>query len=186
MTMNRTALMSLLALTAACSGEEETTAPPDDGSAAEREAMLACDSGELQVGPELSGAGFDRSQGGLLPPLSDSYVVHTTQLVVRPDELDTLFKLTGDVVVQANAARGMVALSLARDEPCNCYRTLGVWADEEQMLQFVVSGAHREAMERFEEVALVGRTTSWHATADEVNALTWEDAIGRLAQAGAY
>lgn len=133
----------------------------------------------MPQGP-LQGPGYDPEMG-LLPPLQDTYVVHSTQILLKPDKLERFGELVEAVSAQLMQAEGLVALTTASDPNCGFARTLGIWRSEEAMYKFVLSGAHATAMEESAEISVTGKVTHWTVEADALP-VDWDDAIEHLAQ----
>ena len=148
-------------------------APPDYTS------LYACEEVAFGEAKELSGPGYDPTNGFVGTPQA-SYVVHATQIYYRPDQADEFFQLAGKVVAQLAETEGLVAFTLGSDDTCGVARTLGVWTSEEALYAFVGSGAHAEAMAKTSATTFTGRTTHWDATPAEVDALSWDVARAKL------
>lgn len=175
--MHRTCLPIVVVALTACSSEDPS---PEQPEAIDRAALLACESESFEVARALVGPGLDE-QGFVGEPL-DSYVIHTTQIVPRPEKQQEFFDQTGAVVTELVEMDGLVAFSLALDNECGDARTLGVWASEEAMYAFVGTKAHVEAMSRTPELSLAGRVAHWSATPEEVLTLDWDAVKARLAE----
>lgn len=149
------------------------------GTVPDFEQAYACiDADFAEVAP-LAGPGYDPG-AGLLDPIQDTYFVHTTQILVRPDKQAEFQATVGEIVGQLMQSAGLVAVAFASEPNCGFARTLGVWRSEEEMYAFVISGAHAEAMAQTTELSLTGKTTSWSATAAEIP-VTWAAAMEKLA-----
>lgn len=177
--MHRTLpLVLTLGLIPACADEETTPEENPGNNAAE---LLACSSGALQVNGPLAGAGLDPATG-LTGERQETYVVSTTQLVVPPEAMGEFGDLVADIFTDISTREGLVAYTFASDEGCNHQRTLTVWTSEEAMFAFMVGDAHTRAMNATIGISDAGRVTHWTATADEVEALTWDQAVARMAE----
>jgi heme-degrading monooxygenase HmoA len=192
-------LASLIVVSAsslACSDDAENPATGGGGSGAgsggstasggagpDVQALYDCDETDFAPFVPLAGPGFDADQGGLLPPTQDSYVVHSTHLIVKEGGMAQVNALTGQIIGQLMETPGFVAYALAGSDACSNVRTLGIWESEEAMYGMVGSGAHAEAMAQTTEVSITGKVTHWTANADEVNALDWPEAKARIADA---
>jgi quinol monooxygenase YgiN len=177
-----TILMAILLL--GCSSEDPDAATTS-GAAPTKEDfthMLECKADDLQGGT-IHGPGYDAEQGGLIGETQESYVVHTTQIFVRPEGEEEFFDLVSKIITQLAETPGLVGYAFGNDETCGDNRTLGVWESEEAIYAFVGSGAHAEAMPRASDLSYTGRTTHWTATADEVNALDWQVADVKVREA---
>lgn len=170
-------LVLILGLVPACADDTTDEAPPGTNAAE----LLACSSGELEVAGALRGAGFD-PEAGLLGERQETYVVSTTQLVVKPEAMGEFGDLMADIFTDFATREGLVAYSFASDEGCSHQRTLSVWSSEEAMFDFMVGDAHARAMNATLDISDAGRVTHWTATADEVEALTWDQAVTRMAE----
>ncbi len=171
-------LVFVLGLVPACADDDPTPQENPGDNAAE---LLACSSGDLQVSGPLAGAGFDPNTG-LTGERQETYVVSTTQLVVPPEAMSEFGGLVADIFTDISTREGLVAYGFASDEGCNHQRTLTVWTSEEAMFGFMVGEAHTRAMNATLGVSDAGRVTHWSATADEVEALTWDQAVARMAE----
>lgn len=156
------------------SGSDETTGEPID-----LDALYDCEDPDFQVIQPLMGPGIDPMTGTIIEPMQDAYVLHTTQILVKPEELDEFLQLSGGVIEQLLQTEGLVGFALAQEPNCGFSRTMGVWESEQAMLAFVGSGAHAQAMVRTTDVSITGRTTAWTATAAEMP-LTWEMALAAI------
>lgn len=149
-------------------------APPDVA------AYYACaETGFAEARP-LSGPGLDPETGELVGAPQASYVAHATQIYPKADKEKDFFGLVGPVLQQLEETPGLVAYALGSDEGCGVQRTMGIWESEEAMFAFVTSGAHATAMGSTLTVSITGKTTSWTVSADEVAALDWDVARGKL------
>jgi len=162
------------------SGAGESTGDETTGGAIDVDALYDCEDLDFQVIQPLTGPGIDPMTGTLLEPMQDTYVLHTTQILVEPEELDAFFQLSGAVIEQLLQAEGLVGFALAQEPNCGFSRTMGIWESEQAMFAFVGSGAHAQAMAQTTEVSITGRTTAWTATASEMP-LTWEMALAAIA-----
>ncbi len=168
-------------------GEAETAAGDSSseggdttGDEIDVDALYDCEDPMLLVGLPLTGPGIDPETGELLPPLQDSYIVHTTQLMIKPEAQEQFDELTGAVMAQLMETEGVVGVALAYEPTCDFYRTMGIWEDERSLMLFVGTGVHAQAMGQTAEISLTGRTTHWTVSADELP-LTWEMAIEQVA-----
>ena len=143
--------------------------------------LYACEDPEPLVVQPLAGPGWDPETNAPVDPEIQNYVVSSTMIMVKPDQMGLFFELVGGVSEQIMATDGFVAMSLATDAECGWARTLTVWRDETAMYSFVVNGAHAQAMQRTSEVAITGKVTSWPATASELPP-TWATARAKLAE----
>ncbi len=141
--------------------------------------LYDCEEVAFSEGRPLSGPGYD-PETGLTGAPQASYVLHATQIYVKPEQQDAFFAAVGKVLVQLGQSEGLVAYGLATDDGCGVARTMGVWTSEEAMYAFVASGAHLEAMQRTAELSYTGKTTQWTGSADDVVALTWDVARAKL------
>lgn len=167
--------------------EESGEPPADDSSGGDEttggidvDALYDCVESDFQVLQPLMGPGIDPMTGTLLPPMQETYLLHTTQIMVKPEKLEEFLALNVPIFEQLQATEGLLGFSLATEPNCGFSRTMGVWTSEQAMLAFVTSGAHLQAMAQTTEVSLTGRTTSWTVSADEMP-LTWEMAFAAIA-----
>ena len=166
------------ASTDTAAGSDTATSNPATPTAAEQ---YACVDDDFEPLKPLSGDGFDPEKG-LIGERRERYIVHTTQLVVPPAGMEAFGADMGDIFGAMAQADGLIAVSLAGSVKCGFNRTLGVWRDEAAMWAFVASPAHVKAMTNTMDYATAGRVEHWEATAEEVEALTWESAMARLNQ----
>ena len=183
--MTKTPILILTtALLAGCPADESDPAiDEEEEMAGEEEDVLAlyeCVDDEIQdVGP-FAGPGF-HPQDGLLDPVQDTYIVATTQLLVKEEEQMTFLQLSSEVGAQLEETEGFVGFSLAVEPTCGFYRTVSVWRSEADMYRFVATGAHAKAMGQTGVIAVTGKTTSWEIPAEQLP-LTWDVARARLAE----
>jgi quinol monooxygenase YgiN len=128
----------------------------------------------------LAGPRFDAGNGGIQGELQPGYVLHTTQIYIKPESAQTFVELAGQVSAEAQKIDGLVAYSVGSDSGCGVARTMGIWTSEEAMYQLVTSEAHGKAMAMTTALSYTGRVTHWTATAEEANAYTWDVARARL------
>jgi len=129
----------------------------------------------------LAGPGYNPEQGLLGDP-QESYVAHSTQLLVPEDRREVFGVLVEPVVAQLDKLTledGLVAYSLGGDPKCGFSRTLGIWRDTESMYKFVFSGAHSEVMSETLDVSVTGKVTHWDIAPEEL-AGVWDEAKVRL------
>jgi len=156
-------------------GAEESS-----GGGIDVDALYDCVDPDFTVIQPLTGPGIDPETGEIIAPLQDGYVLHTTQILVRPEKLEDFIALNVPIAEQLMMTEGLVGFALAQEPNCGFSRTMGVWESEAAMYAFVASGAHAQAMAKTTEVSITGRTTMWTAAADEMP-LTWEMAIEAIA-----
>lgn len=186
--MKKWQLLMGLMLVAACGDDAANdegagaTGGAGDGGAggpADYSALYACEEVQFGEAKPLSGPGYDPMTGFVGTPQS-SYVVHATQIYLRPEHYDEFYGLAGKVVAQLASTEGLVAFTIGSDDACGVARTMGVWSSEEALYAFVGSGAHAEAMAKTSALTFTGRTTHWDATPEDVEALTWDVARAKL------
>lgn len=170
------------------SADEDSEAGSSESEGGPDLAMLyECeDSGFMEFGP-LVGPGFD-PKSGWLEPLQDSYIAHSTQILVHPDQMDAFFEVSGAVQAQLAETPGLVAVAFAAEPTCGFVRTLGIWRSDKDMYTFVGTGAHAEAMARTLELSVTGKTVSWEISA-EGGPPTWAsafDELGAVEPSGVY
>lgn len=149
------------------------------GGAPDYSSLYACEEVEFGEAKPLSGPGYDPMTGFVGTPQS-SYVVHATQIYLRPEHYNDFYAEAGKVVAQLASTEGLVAFTIGSDDSCGVARTMGVWTSEEALYAFVGSGAHAQAMSKTAQMTFTGRTTHWDATPEEVEALTWDVARAKL------
>jgi hypothetical protein len=175
--MNRASILAFTLL-AACSSEDPD---PEAPAEVDRDALLACESDAFTIGRPLSGPGLDEN-GFVGEPLA-SYIVHTTQIIPKPEMEEAFFEQSVAVFGQLATSGGMVAYGFALDDECGDARTVGVWESEETMYAFAGTGEHVKAMARTHELSLAGRVAHWTATPEEILALDWAEVKARIAGA---
>lgn len=182
--MIRTTLF--LSLVLMFSGCDDPAATADETGPAEPAPtpaeLFACDTGQFAISKPLVGPGFDPAKGGVLGEPQPTYVVHATQLFLRPDRLAEFQAIADPVSAQLDQTEGLLAYSYAGDTGCYEAATLGIWASEAALYKFVGSGAHAAAMGQASDVGFTGRLTHWTVTADELAAIDWPAARARLAR----
>ena len=156
--------------------------PGDGGSGAgvDVQAYYACDETDFTPFGPMNGPGFDPDTGAFLDPHPEGYVIHTTQLIVKPEANDEALQLSGAVFAQLQTTPGFLGVAVAGSTACSNLRTLGVWESEEAMYAMVGQGAHAQAMARTTAISVTGRVTHWDATAADVEALDWDVAKAKI------
>lgn len=128
----------------------------------------------------LAGPLFDAEKGGIQGELQAGYVLHTTQIYIKPEGAQAFQEMAQAVSAEALKIDGLIAFSVGSDMGCGVARTMGIWASEEAMYKLVASEAHAKAMAATLDVSYTGRVTHWSATAAEANAYTWDVAYAKL------
>jgi heme-degrading monooxygenase HmoA len=153
----------------------------DGGEPADVEAFYACEEVEFGEARPLSGTNFDVDQGGFLTePTQETFVVHATQIYVKPEQSDRFFELTGPMFATLPEFAGNVAWTVGGDDSCLVSRTMGIWESEEALYAFVGSPEHAAAMAETTALSYTGRTTHWTVTKEQAEALTWDVARAKL------
>lgn len=152
----------------------------DGGEGPSGEELLSCEDPDTMPFGELAGPGYDPAVG-LIDP-QDTYIVHTTQILVDPNEVEAFLADVDAIQQQLMQTPGLVAITTAQDPNCGYSRTLGVWRSEEAIYDFVYSGAHLTAIGNSTQYTLAGRTTHWEVSADEVPEITWDVAKAKIAE----
>ncbi|ACY16828.1 hypothetical protein [Haliangium ochraceum] len=151
-------------------------------------ARFACDEVDFAPMP-FQGPGVDPETGAFASLDNETYVVHTTHLLLKPGMAEKVYELSGPILADLMSRPGFVAVSLATSDTCGSVRTLGVWESEVAMYDFVFGEAHTAAMDQTTEVSESGRVTHWTLSADDVKSLTWDQARAEVAEvppAGRY
>jgi quinol monooxygenase YgiN len=161
--------------TAGSGGTDETT-----GGGIDVDALYDCEDPDFVVFQPLSGPGIDPATGAFLEPMQDTYVLHTTQILPEPEQLEQFLGLSQAVIQEIAQTDGLVGFALAQEPNCGFFYTMGVWRDEQSMFALVASDSHVQAMTQTAEISITGRTASWTAPADQMP-LTWEMAIAAIA-----
>lgn len=193
----RISVILLLALPLACGGSEAADTDTDTGAAGSSSTGDEPTSGTSGTGldpsqlynckEEMFGASpfagplWDAGKGGIQGALQGDYVLHTTQIYIRPEQAEMFGALAQAVSEEAAKTEGLIAFSAGSDMGCGVARTMGIWASEEAMYKLVMSEAHSQAMAATLDVSYTGRVTHWTATAAEANAYTWDVARAKIA-----
>lgn len=157
-------------------GEPTTSADASSGDPGiDVDALYECEDADFAAVP-MFGPGFDPKTGEFIGPDQDTYIVHTTQILVRPEEMEEFDRLNEAIGTELMQTAGLLGISFAQEPNCGFLRTMGVWESEEAMFAFVTSAAHTEAMGKATLVSVTGRTTRWEVQADQMPA-TWEMAL---------
>ena len=158
-------------------GQSDTSA----STTSDDEALYDCDEADFEVILPLNGPGVG-PDGQLLALEHDRYVLHTTQMVARPEASQEALALSIAVIGTLNEIPGFVAVAASRSEACGYLRTLGIWESEQAMYQLLATPEHTTAMARTLELSFTGKTTHWEATAEETRAFDWETTRRKLAE----
>ncbi|MEM7151270.1 MAG: hypothetical protein AAF799_00435 [Myxococcota bacterium] len=144
------------------------------------DALYGCEDPDFTVFQPLTGPGIDPETGMLLEPIHDSYLLHTTQIMARPEAMAEFFAANESVLAQLGQTEGLVGFSIAIEPNCGFARTLGIWEDERSMLLFIGTGAHLDAMTEVADLAVTARSTTWTANGADMP-LTWAVALEAIA-----
>ncbi len=188
----RISALVLLALPLACGDNDAVDTDTDAASTAgateptastgddiDPSQLYSCKEEMFGAAP-FAGPLWDAEKGGIQGALQGSYVLHTTQIYVRPEAAEAFGALAQEVGAEAAKIDGLVAFSVGSDNGCGVARTMGIWASEEAMYKLVTSEAHAKAMAATVELSYTGRVTHWNATAEEANVYTWDVARAKL------
>jgi heme-degrading monooxygenase HmoA len=124
----------------------------------------------------LNGPGIDPMTGSVTP---GQYVIATTYLALVPSQTVNAKELGGAVIASLPTMSGLVAVGVTSSKACASLRTLTVWKSEEDMMAFVMSDAHANAMA---QISTLSRGTSnlisWEGNETDVS---WAAALAHLA-----
>ena len=175
--------------TSASSGEIETSAAGEtttgdegldsSGPGLDVDPLYACEDPDFTVFQPLTGPGIDPETGMLVPPVNDTYLLHTTQIMARPEAMGDFFAVNEAVLAQLGQHEGLIGFSIAFEPNCGFARTLGIWEDERSMLLFIGTGAHLDAMTQVADLAITARSTTWMGNGAELP-LTWDMALDAI------
>lgn len=161
------------------SGETPTTGA-ESSTGFDPAQLYGCEETMFGASP-LAGPLYDPEKGGIQGTLQADYVLHTTQIYLKPEGAQTFLELAQAVSAEAAKTEGLIAFSVGSDNGCGVARTMGIWASEEAMYKLVASDAHAKAMGMTTVLTYTGRVTHWSATAEEANAYTWDVARAKIA-----
>lgn len=159
-------------------GEASETGEASGSTGAAADPYACVETMRQEFGP-LAGPGWDPVSGPL-DPKQATYVVHSTQILVKPDQVERFSQLLDPVMAQLQSSEGLVAYTAAQDMNCGWSRTLGIWRSEEAIYKFMASGAHLAAMSETTTISFTGKVTHWTVPADQLP-VTWADAEAQLA-----
>ena len=150
---------------------------------ADPNAAFECDE-ELVVGLPLFGPGID-PETGAFTGTADSYVVSTTQIIVRDDDdaRARFDELVGAIIPELMMSEGLVGMSFASEDGCSSQRTLTIWADTESMYRFVSTNAHTAAMAETGMIGDAARVLHWVQPAED-GPPSWEQALAEIDTVG--
>lgn len=142
--------------------------------------LVACATPEPEESA-LEGPGFDEETGALVAE-GESFVVAVTHLQVRNlpgpgrrfgDHADAV----GNYLFEEEP-EGWLGAAFRNVGRLNWW-TITVWESEHDMLRFVISSPHAEAMSDFGDITVGGESRSFEALPNELP-ITWDDALDRL------
>ena len=84
-------------------------------------------------------------------------------------------------ISQIRQAEGWIDGAVKRDAD-HAFWTMTVWQDEERMLAYLTSGAHRAALPSLSDLAVEASVVRW--TTDSPGLPAWSEAVGRMREAG--
>ncbi|GAB4568408.1 MAG: hypothetical protein Tsb0020_21830 [Haliangiales bacterium] len=141
--------------------------------------LQSCAEDDFRAAP-LMGAGYN-PESGFTGPVQESYIAHTTFLILRPEAGERFNQLTGPIIADLETREGLIAYSLGSSEQCGTVRTMGIWASQEAMYDFVLGPAHSAAMAESAVVGENGATTSWEVLPDEIP-MSWDLARRKIGE----
>ncbi len=110
--------------------------------------------------------------------------IAATRLKLRNHlQIRRFLQIHGEVERQARTAPGLIDYRVRADFLRLRFRTLSVWESDSSLDAFVRVGAHRDAMNTFDEIAVRGESAFVRWMAADALLPTWEEAAGRLAGA---
>jgi len=165
------------------SNGSESTGTSADSDATGNEstgAQVPCVEDDFVVAGPFAGAQWD-SEMGVTGEQQESYIAHSTFLEILPgeDASAAFLQHFGASAAQLAVTPGVIGVQFGTSSECNTARTIGLWRSREDMLAYVFSGAHLEAMVAITEFAAAEETTSWTISADELP-LEFDEAIEQL------
>ena len=95
-------------------------------------------------------------------------------------QLRRFFRVNTEVGRQLKRAPGLIGYWLDADFRRLRFSTLSVWEDDHAVDAFVRTGAHREAMAVFEEIAIRDASGFVRWKTEDPQQTTWEEAAARL------
>ncbi|MEM9463086.1 MAG: antibiotic biosynthesis monooxygenase [Myxococcota bacterium] len=158
----------------------DTTDQDPDGMEEPPAEYLRCQDEDLESQAQFAGPLYDSTRGGLIGTPAERYIAATTLFNYRPEVYDRFLVVVDDVLEQARESPGFVGYELAYSAGCRYGRTITVWESEAAMIDFMLTGAHGEAMAQVRELGNDGRTIDWEITPDELP-ISWETARQQLA-----
>jgi hypothetical protein len=179
--MSQLFLSVFLAGAFACNDEVEPTGTPVGGAPPVADPLYQCEETDFEVIVPLVGPGVT-ADGQLAPLQADTYVLHTTQLVVRPGAEGDAIQVSARIVGDATQLPGLIAMAAAGSESCGYLRTYGIWENEEAVLSLMATPSHGEAVSRTAELALSTKLLSWQASRDEAAGFDWDAARAKAAE----
>jgi hypothetical protein len=165
----------------ACSEEVESTSPFLGGAPSVADPLYQCEETDFEVIVPLVGPGVT-ADGQVAPLDADSYVLHTTQLVVRPGAEGDAIQVSARIVGDATKIPGLVAMTAAGSESCGYLRTYGIWESEDAILSLMATPSHGEAVTRTAELALSTKLLSWQASREDAASFDWDAARAKAAE----
>ncbi|MET0343867.1 MAG: antibiotic biosynthesis monooxygenase [Polyangiales bacterium] len=175
-------LMACGMVVVACDDGREPASPR--GASAQE--ITRCDAqtleSDLDAAPFVGPAADEATSTLRLEP-GATYIVSSTYGVPKPGAsggpTERYLGLFGAIEAQLQQEPGLLALQLASSDACRSGRTLAVWRSEEEMLHFVTSPAHLDAMRAASEVLEPGYEVT-HWTIEGGDAVDFRAAVARL------
>jgi len=141
---------------------------------------------QLLVFLPFMGPGVDTATGQLLGPPQNTYVMHSTQLRMKPT-LQALQRFEQESVLiidQLEKLEGLVGFAFGLEPRRNVFRTMGVWRSTAAIDSFTGHGAHYQSMNGADAISFSVRGHCWEVPASEMPP-RWEAAIAGLAKPNA-
>jgi heme-degrading monooxygenase HmoA len=126
------------------------------------------------------GPGVDPS-GNLEP---GQYLISTTYLRLKPNVNPEFMELFGPIMGRLQMQKGLVAVRVAQSSGCGSARTLGVWADEASMYDFVASPEHSAAVAKIGDLNRGGSAVVHFA--GDASSATFENGAAKLAAVSSF
>ena len=96
-------------------------------------------------------------------------------------QLRRFFRVNGAIERQLKDTSGLISYRLHADFLRLRFSTLSVWEDDRAVDAFVKSGSHREAMARFDEMAVRDESSFVRWNTADPQGITWDEGSRRLA-----
>ena len=148
------------------------TSIPENPSQSTGDPDQVYDGAEIQLLMFLPfmGPGVNTETGQLAGPPQETYVMHATQLRLKPDPeaLQRFEQQSAHILEQLAKSQGLLGFAFGFEPRRNLFRTMGVWRSAEAMDAFTNHGTHQQVMSEADLLSFHTIGHHWEVPASEM------------------